>query len=148
LQYPNIFSGAGKYQVESTPIYGFGGKVTFDKTEKKSPKNDHFELKELRKSPRKTFTKAIYFAIQNEYYKGVIKNLSHGGAFIETKAKFPNGIKIKLVAPGAHKYILIKCKIIHFNQTGFGVKFKSMLKIKKLPGTKKYGNQLTARLKI
>jgi hypothetical protein len=134
--------------MESTPIYGFGAKVAFDMAEKKSQKNDHVELKELRKSSRKSVSTTIYFAIQNEYYKGVIKNLSHNGAFIETKAKFSNGINIKLVALGADKYILIKCKIIHFNQTGFGVKFKRILKIKKSPNSKKHGNQITARQKI
>jgi len=104
--------------------------MIFNTTEKKSEKN------------RKNFSKTIYFATQNEYYKGVIKNLSNGGAFIETGAKFKSGIKIKLVVPGANKYILIKCKIIHFNQTGIGVKFKSILEIKKLPLTNKYGIQI------
>ena len=113
--------------MKSTPIYGFGAKVTFDKIGEKFPQKEHIEFKELRKSPRK-------------YYKGVIKNLSHGGAFIETKAKFSNGIKIKLVALGSNKYFLIKCDIIHFNQTGFGVKFKSILKIKKPFRNKKLRN--------
>lgn len=116
--------------------------MIFNTTEKKSEKNNHIELQELRKSPRKNFSKTIYFATQNEYYKGVIKNLSNGGAFIETGVKFKNGIKIKLVVPGANKYILIKCKIIHFNQTGIGVKFESILEIKKLPVTNKYGIQI------
>ena len=134
--------------MDSIPIYGFSAKIAFNKAEEKSQKKDHVELKELRKSPRKTFSKPIYFAIQNEYYKGVIKNLSHGGAFIETKAKFSNGIKIKLVAPGANKYILIKCNIIHFSQTGFGVKFKSILKVNKPFRNKKYSSQPTSRQKI
>ena len=134
--------------MEPTPIYVFGAKATFGMPEKKSQKNDHVELKELRKSPRKSISKTIYFAIQNEYYKGVIKNLSPGGAFIETRTKFPNGIQIKIVVLGATKYILIKCKIIHFNQTGFGVEFKRIFKIKKSSITKKYGSQLTKRQKI
>ena len=133
-------SARGKYLMKSTPIYGFGAKVTFDKIGEKFPQKEHIEFKELRKSPRKTVSKPTYFAIQNEYYKGVIKNLSHGGAFIETKAKFSNGIKIKLVALGSNKYFLIKCDIIHFNQTGFGVKFKSILKIKKPFRNKKLRN--------
>ena len=89
------------------------------------------ELFEIRKDPRKTFSKSIYFASQNRYYEGVIKNLSHGGAFIETKTKFSNGDEIKIVVPGPNKYIQIRCKIIHFTQIGFGVKFKNVLKINK-----------------
>ena len=122
---------------------GYGAKMIFDKAEKKLQRNDYIGLKELRKNPRKPFSKLTYFASQNKYYKGVIKNLSHGGAFIETKTKFSNGDELKLVVPGPNKYILIRCKIIHFNQTGFGVKFKSVLKIENLPGTKKFGSQLT-----
>ena len=34
--------------MEPTPIYVFGAKATFGMPEKKSQKNDHVELKELR----------------------------------------------------------------------------------------------------
>ncbi len=122
--------------------YGYGAKVIFDQAEKKLQRNDHVELQELRKNPRKPFSKLTYFSSQNKYHEGVIKNLSYDGAFIETKTKFSNGDELKLVVPGPNKYILIRCKIIHFNQTGFGVKIKSVLKIKKLPETKKYSRQL------
>ena len=100
------------------------------------------ELKDFRKSPRKNVSKSIYFSSHNKYYEGVIKNLSHGGAFIETQAKFSNGIELKLVLPGPKKYILLKCGIIHFKQTGFGVKFNSLSKIEKFSATKRYGRQL------
>ncbi len=112
--------------------YGYGANMIFAKA----------ELKELRKNPRKPFSKLTYFTSQNKYYEGVIKNLSHGGAFIETKTEFSNGDELKLVVPRPNKFILIRCKIIHFNQTGFGVKFKSVLKIEKLPETKKSRRQL------
>jgi Tfp pilus assembly protein PilZ len=117
--------------------YGYGTKVIFDKVEKKLHRKDHDKLKELRKNPRKTFSKLAYIASENKYYEGIIKNLSHGGAFIQTKTKFSNGDKIKLVVPGPNKYIQIRCKIIHFNQIGFGVEFKSVLKIEKSAENKK-----------
>ena len=123
--------------------FGYGAKMIFDKAGKKSQRNDHAELKELRKNPRKPFSKLTYFASSNKYYEGIIKNLSHGGAYIETKTKFLNGDELKLVVPGPNKYIQIRCKIIHFNQTGFGVKFKSVLKIEKLPETKLSSRRLT-----
>ena len=107
--------------IEDTFNYGYGAKVLF-----------YGELKDLRKTPRKTFSKSIFFSSQNEYYEGVIKNLSRGGAFIETKAKLSNRIELKLVLPGANKYILLKGEIIHFKQTGFGVRFKNLSKIKKI----------------
>lgn len=122
-----------EYHMKLDAINGFGENVTSDKTEKNYKKNDYVELKELRKNPRKIASKPIHFAIQNKtkYYKGIIKNLSQGGAFVETKAKFSKQMKIKLVVPGANKYMLIKCHTIHFNQTGFGVQFKNILKVRK-----------------
>jgi len=122
--------------------FGYGAKMVFNKVQKKSQISDHFKPQESRKHPRKSFSKPAYFSSQNKYYDGVIKNISHGGAFIETKIEFSNGDELKLVVPGPKKYILIKCKIIHFNQTGFGVKFKNVSKIEKFSGTKKYSSQL------
>ena len=116
--------------------------MVFNKVQTKSQRNDHFEPQESRKHSRKSFSKPAYFSSQNKYYEGVIKNISHAGAFIETKTKFSNGDELKLVVPGPNKYILIKCKIIHFNQTGFGVKFKNVSKIEKFPRTKIYSSQL------
>ena len=91
------------------------------------------ELFKSRKNPRKLFSKPAYLASGNKYYEGNIKNLSRSGAFIETKTKFSQADEIKLVVPGPKKYIQIKCKIIYFNQTGFGVKFTKVLKIVKPP---------------
>lgn len=109
--------------------YGYGAKeILYD------------ELKGLRKDPRKTYSKLVYFTFQNKYYEGVIKNLSHGGAYIETKAKFSNRIEIKLVIPGPNKYMLIGGEMIHFKKNGFGVKFKNVSKIEKFSATKRYGS--------
>ena len=93
------------------------------------------ELFKIRKNPRKLFSKLAYLASGNKYHEGIIKNLSRSGAFIETKPKFSNRDEIKLVVPGPNKYIQIRCKIIHFSQTGFGVKFKKVVKIVKPPVT-------------
>jgi Tfp pilus assembly protein PilZ len=123
--------------------FGYGAKMIFKKVEKKSQRKDQVESKELRKNPRKLISKSAYFASRNKYYEGIIKNLSHGGAFIKTETKFSNGDEIKLVVPGPNKYFQIRCKIIHFNQTGFGMKFKRVLKFKKLAENKKCRRQLT-----
>ena len=109
--------------------YGYGARVLFGESERKSQANNHAELLRLRKNPRRPFSRLAYFACGNKYYEGIIKNLSRGGAFIDTKTKFSNGDEIKLVVPGPNKYIQIKAKIIHLKQTGFGVKFISVLKI-------------------
>ena len=78
--------------------------------------------------PKIHILSSTYFASQNKYYKGVIKNINRGGAFIETKAKSSTGQKLKLVTLGTKEYILLRCEIMYINQVGFGVKFKSILK--------------------
>lgn len=123
--------------------YGYGAKMIFDKAEKKSQKTINFETKELRKNRRKQFSKPTYFTNGNKYYKGTIKNLSSGGAFIKTKIKLTSGDKLKLVVSGPKKYILLKGEIIHFNMSGFGMKFTKVSKVEKFPGAKKYNEQLT-----
>ena len=89
------------------------------------------EPKDLRKNHRKAFSKLTYFALKdnNKYNKGIIKNLSRGGAFIETNTELSNETDLKLVVPGPNKYILIESELIHFKPTGFGVRFKDMSKI-------------------
>lgn len=89
------------------------------------------EPKNLRKNHRKAFSKLTYFALKDnyKYYKGIIKNLSRGGAFIETNTELSNETDLKLVVPGPNKYILIESELIHFKPTGFGVRFKDMSKI-------------------
>jgi hypothetical protein len=109
--------------------YGYGAKeVLYD------------ELKGLRKHPRKTYSKLVYFTFQDKYYEGVIKNLSPGGAYIESKAKFSKRIEIKLVIPGPNKYMLIGGEIVHLKPNGFGVKFKNVSRIEKPSAAKRYGS--------
>jgi hypothetical protein len=100
------------------------------------PPIDVDRAKEYRKNPRKTYLKTTYFISENKYYKGAIKNISRRGAFIESKAKFLSGDQFKIVVPGTKKYILLKGEIVHFNPAGFGVEFKRLLKIKKIPENK------------
>ena len=98
--------------------YSYGAKVIF-----------RSEPKDFRRNPRKSFSKPIFFASQDDYYEGVIKNLSQGGAFIEGRAKLKNGTKLKLVIPDTERHIILRSKIIHVKQTGFGVKFENTYKI-------------------
>ena len=123
--------------------YGYGAKLIFDEAEKKLQEKNHGEMKELRKNPRKPFSKPAYIASEKKYYKGAIRNISRSGAFIESKAKFSTGDELKLVVPVTENYVLLKGEIKHFNLTGFGVKFRNVLKIKKLYGTKRYSRHLS-----
>lgn len=122
---------------ESSFNYGYGAKLALDEAPQKSQINNDDKNKELRRNPRKSFLKPAYFKSENKYYKGTTRNISRSGAFIESDARFSKGEELKLVVHGMNKYALLKGEIVHYNLTGFGVKFKSVLKVKKLPETKK-----------
>ena len=125
-----------KRLTESSFNYGYGAKLSFDEARKKLQINNDDEIIESRRNPRKSFLKPTYFTYGNKYYKGAIRNISRSGVFIESDAKFSNGEELKLVVPGPNKFVLLKGEIVHYNLSGFGVKFKSVLKIERLPGSK------------
>ena len=113
--------------------YGYGAKLNLEKAPEKSQIDIDDAIKELRRNPRKPFSKPTYFSLENKYYKGSIRNISRNGAFIESDTKFPSGEELKLVFQDVNKLALLKGEIVHYNLSGFGVKFRSILKIKKLP---------------
>ena len=127
-----------KRLTDSSFNYGYGAKLSFNEARKKLQINNDDEIKELRRNPRKSFSKSTYFSFENRYYKGAIRNISRSGVFIESETKFPSGEELKLVVQGSKKFALLKGEIVHYNLTGFGVKFKSVLKIEKFSEAKKY----------
>jgi Tfp pilus assembly protein PilZ len=113
-----------KHFSESVVVSNYGKQ----KPEAPPPKKD----RDARKHPRKPFVKSIYFGTQNDYYKGLIKNISRGGVFIETSDNFSVGQVIKIVIPGNDfdKFIAIKAEIVRLAVDGIGVKIISVSKRK------------------
>ena len=91
---------------------------------------------ELRKHPRKSFTKPVYFSTDNRYYQGLIKDISRGGLFIQTDESFSLGNEIHLVIPNTKydKNVMIKGKVVRMSQAGVGVKFTGLVKKEKSEG--------------
>jgi Tfp pilus assembly protein PilZ len=87
---------------------------------------------DVRNHPRRPYRKLVYFTSENQYYKGILKNLSRGGAFIETNGQLAMGQIIKLVIPGTKidKGVMLKSVIIHSLPDGVGIRFKRILKSK------------------
>ncbi len=81
-----------------------------------------------RQYPRKPFQKSIFFNYEDQKYKGVIKNVSRAGVFIETRAKFLFGQTIELVIPNNHinRARRVRAWMVHANQHGIGVTFKRL----------------------
>ena len=79
-----------------------------------------------RRYPRKPFFKSVFFNYRNQQYKGLIKNVSRGGIFIETRAKFLFGQPIELVIPNINmdKRRRLQGWIVHSSRSGIGVNFR------------------------
>ena len=79
-----------------------------------------------RKYPRRLCLKSVFFNCGDQQYTGLIKNISRGGAFIETADKFFFGQSIELLIPNSRidQGKLIPGWIVHLSGTGIGVTFK------------------------
>ena len=85
---------------------------------------------DLRRYPRKHFSNSVFFTSQNEYFKGLIGNISKNGVFIETKDDFTVGQVVRIVIPGTKidNGTMLKGEIRHRNKEGIGIQFKQLLK--------------------
>ena len=83
-----------------------------------------------RKYPRKPYLKPVFFTSQNEYFQGVINNISRNGALIETKDNFSIGQIIRLVIPGTKidNGVMLKAEVVRVNSSTVAVKFRSITK--------------------
>jgi len=81
--------------------------------------------KDPRKHPRKPYRKVMFFASKSKNYKGLISNISRGGAYIITKNIFYLGQMIQLVIPGDKKKKDVKLKgwVVRLSPEGLGVRF-------------------------
>ena len=82
-----------------------------------------------RKDPRKSFSQRIVFAYKEKIHRGLIKNISRGGAFIRTRATFPVGHNLTLAFPKGKKKkpLKLKGKVVWSDQDGFGLEFSKRL---------------------
>ena len=112
--------------------FGYGVQLTSADDTQNLQNNNLQVRQDLRKHPRRTYVKPVFFTSKNQYHKGLINNISRGGVFIETKDKFTTAEIIKLVIPGTKidKGVMLKGEVVRFDQSGVGVKFKSILKSK------------------
>jgi len=87
-----------------------------------------------REHKRQIYDKNVRFKCQNKYYHGRIKNISRGGASIETKSGFfVSGEKVVLNIPGKNTFKNIKLIgwIARWNYTGFGIQFNRRSKLER-----------------
>ena len=118
---------------DSFYTYGYGIKYIND-FEETPPQirvlNETKKDAEMRRFPRKHFSNSVYFTSQNNYFEGLIQNISKNGMFIETEEHFAEGQILRLVIPGTKidNGTMLKGEIKHLNRKGIGVQFKKILK--------------------
>jgi Tfp pilus assembly protein PilZ len=107
--------------------YGYGVRYSFDYDKQKSRDERLKIVDDQRKHTRKRYSQDLLFAAQNKILKGLVKNISPSGVFIETHHHLEAGHVITLVLPlKNHKTAKIKGEIIWSDPNGFGVKFVSI----------------------
>ena len=115
--------------------YGYGIKYIRD-IEELTPRisvlNETKKEAEMRRFPRKHYSNSVYFTSHNNYFEGLIHNISKNGMFIQTRDNFNEGQIVRLVIPGTKidNGTMLKGEIKHLNRKGIGVQFKSVLKPK------------------
>ncbi|MGD8520210.1 MAG: PilZ domain-containing protein [Desulfobacterales bacterium] len=112
--------------------FGYGVRIISDADKKRMPAKSSPGKRELRKHPRKAYSKPVYFTSENQFYKGLTRNISRHGIFVKARGAFNVGQTIKLVIPGTKidNGVMLKGEVIHLSQTGIGVKFKTLLRKK------------------
>ena len=79
---------------------------------------------------RELYRKEIVFIAENTEYKGLITDISRGGAFIQTKTKMSLGQTINLYIQGDQscKDVNIKGWVVRLSPNGIGIKFDRRLR--------------------
>jgi len=83
------------------------------------------DIENKREHQRKIYNKLISLKNQNQNHNGRIRDISRGGAFIETDSIFPVGKKIALTISGKkdRKSVRFTGWIVRENNEGFGIIF-------------------------
>ena len=114
-----------------------GGIIVTETDEEDDKDETQQEVKEsemeLRKHPRRSFSKPVYFSADNRYYQGLIRDISRGGLFIQIADNISMGNEIHLVIPDTKydKDVMIKGKVVRSGPQGVAVKFTGLVKRKK-----------------
>ena len=109
--------------------YGYGVQYSIDYDKQKSRDDNLKIVDDQRKHSRKRYSRSLLFAAHNKILKGLAKNISPSGVFIETYHQLEVGQTITLVMPlKGHKTARIKGEVIWSGPDGFGVNFISIIK--------------------
>jgi c-di-GMP-binding flagellar brake protein YcgR len=86
------------------------------------------EASDKRKHTRQSYPADVNYAVNSEEYQGIIKDISAGGALVETlelKEAVATGDPVLLTIPSMkrRRYFKIKGEVVRLSDTGFAVEF-------------------------
>ncbi|MFZ0243057.1 MAG: PilZ domain-containing protein [Desulfobacterales bacterium] len=86
---------------------------------------------EMRKYERKRLSTAVYFTARRRLFKGLLRDVSRSGIFIETRDRLAVGRFIRLVVPGTQfdNRFMLKGRVVHTTHSGFGVRLVGVQKM-------------------
>ena len=109
--------------------FGYGVRFSIDYDKQRSQTGNLKIVEDQRKHQRIPYSKPIVYATKNQLFKGLTKDISPAGVFIETDNTLHAGQIITLTIPlKKAKTAKIKGQVVWSNQDGFGVKFLSINK--------------------
>lgn len=104
--------------------YGYGIKFISADDTKEQKCRDQKNVPDSRRHPRKSFSKPVLFAANNQIIRAKSQNISRSGIFLKTEDKIGVGQKILLSLPSkSKKRIKIRGEVVWSSHQGCGVKF-------------------------
>ena len=100
--------------------------IEIAKFEKHHSKNRNLQAeKDSRKHPRRSCKKPLFFTHKYRHVKGMVIDISRGGAFVETGSKISLGARINLVIHGSNNRngVGLRGWIVRSSPEGVGVSF-------------------------
>jgi hypothetical protein len=110
--------------------FGYGAAYVRLVNDQNSTDADSEQSTELRRHPRHRITKRVYFRFEKKPYKGIIRDISRNGCFIENHAFLNVGYTLNLAIPGTKfvKNNMLKVEIVRLSPIGVGAVFKGPIK--------------------
>ena len=109
--------------------YGYGVRYSIDYAKQRTSNSSLKIVEDQRKHKRRPYSKPILYSIKNQLIKGLTKDISPAGVFIEADHVLHSGETIMLAVPlKKGKTARIKGRVVWSSPDGFAVKF---LKINK-----------------
>ena len=109
--------------------YGYGVRYSIDYAKQRAKNSNLKIVEDQRKHQRRPYSKPILYSAKNQLIKGLTKDISPAGVFIEADHVLHSGQEVNLAVPlKKAKTARIKGRVVWSSRDGFAVKF---LKIKK-----------------